>query len=193
MTPAAGREGETHSARVRQERREAQDWSGSRSVATSGGQTLLLRPPWALPGYQHPPPNRPGRLGAAPTRPSPTHPAPTWGVSGSLMQLMHCPESSAHSRTQSSKPKVASRRAASAMQPPSTLSVWPAWIGDDQGAELLEARVCAAGSALTQQASHVACLGGQGRPQGWPQNTTRIAQTNPAQSARRRCSHGPHL
>lgn len=49
----------------------------------------------------------------------------TWGVSGSLTQLMHWPESSAHSRTQSSKPKVASRRAASAMQPPSTLSVWP--------------------------------------------------------------------
>ena len=51
---------------------------------------------------------------------------PTCGVSGSWMQLMHWPLSSAHRRTQSSKEKVASMRAASQMAPPSTLSEWPA-------------------------------------------------------------------
>lgn len=55
----------------------------------------------------------------------------TWGVSRSLTQLIHWPLSRAHSRTQSSNPKVASRRAASEMQPPSTESRWPArgWVG----------------------------------------------------------------
>ena len=101
-----------------QEGRSAAGWAGMR--ARQGGEGLhSLTPPTAAatttprnPPHTKPPPMR-------------THP-PTCGVSGSWMQLMHCPLSRAHRRTQSSKEKVASMRAASQMAPPSTLSVWPA-------------------------------------------------------------------
>ena len=73
---------------------------------------------------------------------------PTCGVSGSWMQLMHWPLSSAHRRTQSSKEKVASMRAASEMAPPSTLSEWPAEQREGQGGGRQQGCGCVQGRSV---------------------------------------------